>query len=134
MDLYTDGAFSPSRNQGGWCYYLPELHLCSCGSQSNTTNNRMELTAVIKALELLVKVDVKQIKLYSDSMYVLGGMFLNWSKASNNDLWEVLIQLTNKLLLQGKELVYEHINGHIGIKENELVDTLAVKMSQNGNS
>ena len=63
FNFFTDGAYSPTRNQGGWAYYCPELHLRVCGEQIETTNNRMELTAVIKALEFIIdsNLEVKEI-------------------------------------------------------------------------
>ena len=134
FNFFTDGAYSPARNQGGWAYYCPELHLRVCGEQRETTNNRMEITAVIKALEFIIdsELDVKEIILNTDSMYVIGGLFLDWRENSNFDLWEEITDLLDEFVARGKKLSYNHVKGHVGIYENELVDQLAVKMSQYG--
>ena len=134
FNFFTDGAYSPARNQGGWAYYCPELHLRVCGEQIETTNNRMELTAVIKALEFIIdsNLEVKEITLNTDSMYVIGGLFLNWQENSNLDLWEKATDLLDEFIARGKKLSYNYVKGHACITENELVDQLAVKMSQYG--
>lgn len=136
FNIFTDGAYSPSKNQGGWAYYCPELYLRVCGQQKETTNNRMELTAVIKALEFIIdsNLEEKEFTLNTDSMYVIGGLFLNWQENSNFDLWEKVTDLLDEFVARGKKLTYNHVKGHSGIPENELVDQLAVKMSQYGDN
>jgi len=136
FNFFTDGAYSPIRNQGGWAYYCPELHLRVCGEQTETTNNRMELMAVIKALEFIVdsNLTANEFILNTDSMYVIGGLFLDWQENTNLDLWKRVTDLLDEFVVQGKKLSYNHVKGHTGIYENELVDQLAVKMSQYGNN
>jgi ribonuclease HI len=103
------------------------------GGEENTTNNRMELTAVIRGLEALKEACV--VELYSDSKYVidalekgwaLGWRKNNWRKADkkpalNPDLWEILLQLITK-----HELHYHWIKGHAENPKNNRCDQLAV--------
>ena len=101
------------------------------GGELNTTNNRMELTAVIKALES-IKLKSK-IQIYTDSQYVKNGMTSwllkwknnNWKTSSkkdvkNKDLWKKLENLANNY-----EISWNWVKGHSGNKENEIADSLA---------
>ena len=124
IEIYTDGAYSSSRNQGGWAFIVVQdnkvIHKDYEGLL-NTTNNRMEIMGMLKALEW-----VKQnliplpIKIYTDSMYVIGTLTLNWKMKKNIDLWEILIPLVNK------DIEYLHVKGHDGNKFNEECDKWAV--------
>ena len=132
--IYTDGACSNGR--GGWAASLScngeALHLT--GNDPDTTNNRMELLAVIKALEVLqISCDVE---IYSDSQYVVKGT-MSWLKSwernnwktqegkpvSNQDLWKQL----KELLKKHKVRVY-WVKGHADNDMNNLVDYLAQYM------
>ena len=138
VNMYTDGACSGNQNEentGGWGCILEyagrekELH----GGEVNTTNNRMELTAVIKALEALK--EPCRVTLTSDSKYVVdavkNGWVYSWREsgwrkadkkpALNVDLWERLLPLLEK-----HEVTFEWIKGHDGHEFNELCDRLAV--------
>ncbi len=110
IKIYTDGACSGNPGPGGWGYVIVEdgeLH-SSNGSESQTTNNRMELTAAIKALESTRK--DKSLYLYTDSTYLQKGItewMVNWKKnnwitsskkpVSNKDLWIKIDQLNLQL-------------------------------------
>ena len=110
IKIYTDGACSGNPGPGGWGYVIVEdgeLH-SSNGSESQTTNNRMELTAAIKALESTRK--DKSLYLYTDSTYLQKGItewIVNWKKnnwitsskkpVSNKDLWIKIDQLNLQL-------------------------------------
>ena len=142
MDLvyiYTDGACSGNPGPGGWCAILrfrqkeKEIY----GSEALTTNNRMELTAVIEGLKALkYPCDVRVV---SDSKYVCDAVNQhwlasweqkNWKKADNKpvlnpDLWKEL-----SLLLQRHNVTFEWIKGHDGHPENERCDTVAVREYQ----
>ena len=139
INIYTDGACSGNPGPGGWGAILEyngnkkEIS----GGEANTTNNRMELTALISALELLK--EPCEVVVTSDSKYVLDALSKGWAKswqknnwkrsnkqpALNPDLWE-------KLLVQEKrhKLSYVWIKGHAGHKQNERCDELAVMQSQ----
>lgn len=127
INFYTDGAYSIKNNRGGWAFYSPELNLRVIGTEYNTTNNRMELMAVIKVLEFISdsNVEDKEITINSDSMYVIGVTTQNWSKEKNLDLWsdyELLISL-----LFDKKINFQYIKGHSDNIENNIADCLAVQ-------
>ncbi len=134
--IYTDGACSGNPGPGGWGAILKYRDVCKelSGGQADTTNNRMELTGVIRALELLK--EPCEIDLYSDSKYVMDGLSKGWAKswrargwvksdkkpALNSDLWARLLDLCEEHTLH-----YHWIKGHAGHPENERCDALAVQ-------
>jgi ribonuclease HI len=113
---------------GGWCAILRygEHEKILSGNEANTTNNRMELTAVIKALEALK--EPCEIELYSDSTYVLKGLnewLENWikkdfKKVKNVDLWKQYIEVSKP-----HKIHINWVKGHSGHKENEICDKIA---------
>ena len=132
--LFTDGACSGNPGPGGWAALLRwnghEKELS--GGEAETTNNRMEMTAVIKGLEALKK--RSRVELYSDSKYVLQGITewipgwkaRGWKTADkkpvkNQDLWERIDSLVNT-----HDIHFHWVKGHDGHEENERVDKLAV--------
>ncbi len=135
VDIYTDGACSGNPGKGGWAailvYNKREKELS--GSAAETTNNRMELTAVINALEALK--EPCEVTLTTDSRYVCDsvtkGWVYSWKKngwkkgdkkpALNVDLWEQLLPLLEK-----HEVSFNWVRGHIGHPYNERCDKLAV--------
>ena len=137
--IYTDGACSGNPGPGGWGAVLRygkyEKELS--GGEANTTNNRMELTAVIEALRRLKEPCV--VELYSDSKYVIDalskGWVYGWKKkgwvksdkkpALNSDLWEELLQLVGT-----HELNYHWVKGHAENEYNNRCDALAVAASK----
>ena len=133
--IYTDGACRGNPGPGGWGAILDykgiekELY----GAEKHTTNNRMELMAVIKALEILKQTCL--VKLYSDSSYVLKGItdwMPNWKKrgwktasktaVKNEDLWRRL-----DALIVSHQIEWLWVKGHSGIIGNERADQLANK-------
>ena len=135
VDIFTDGACSGNPGPGGWGAVLRynghEKELS--GGEAETTNNRMELCAVIFALEALR--EPCEVNLYSESQYVCNALTQGWAKkwrangwmrnkkekALNPDLWERLLDLCEKHTV--------HVNwvkGHAGHPENERCDRLAV--------
>lgn len=143
VELYTDGACSGNPGPGGWGFILrhkaTKKELVDSEGAPNTTNNQMELTAVIKGLEAL-KRDC-HVELYSDSVYVGKGMsqwMKNWKAngwkrregrqmkpIKNEELWRRLDQL-----LARHEVTFYHVKGHSGHPENERCDRLAVEAAQ----
>ena len=124
IEIYTDGAYSSSRNQGGWAFVVVQdnkvIHKDYEGLL-NTTNNRMEIMGMFKALEWVKQNSIPlPIKIYTDSMYVIGTLTLNWKMKKNIDLWEKLLPLVNK------DIQYLHVKGHDGNKFNEECDKWAV--------
>lgn len=134
VEIYTDGACSGNPGPGGWGaimrYNGHEKELS--GGEAETTNNRMELTAVIKALEALKK--ASRVEIYTDSQYVQKGITewiegwkaRNWKNAAkkpvkNKDLWQELDELQ-----QQHDISFHWVKGHAGHPENERADALAV--------
>ena len=133
--IYTDGACSGNPGPGGYGVVL----VCKnnrkelSGSEENTTNNRMELTAAIVGLSALKR--KCEVKLVTDSKYVSDGISKGWAAswrqngwrkadkkpALNADLWEKLL-----ILIEQHEVELEWVKGHNGHPENERCDTLAV--------
>lgn len=133
VEIFTDGACRGNPGPGGWGALLrygnKEKHLY--GGEAETTNNRMELTAVIQALAALRQ--PCRVELTSDSSYVLKGIqewlpawkARGWKTAGkkpvkNADLWRQLEQL-----IQHHEIDWHWVKGHSGHPENELADQLA---------
>lgn len=139
IEIYTDGACSGNPGPGGWgavlVYNGKEKELS--GSEKNTTNNRMELTAVIMALNALNQ--PCEVKLTTDSKYVCDAINKSWvyswkkngwkksdkKPALNVDLWKELLSLLEK-----HEVEFIWVKGHNGHKYNEICDALAVKEYQ----
>lgn len=135
VTLYTDGACSGNPGPGGWGAILSfqGIEKEMSGGENNTTNNRMELTAVIRGLQALKEPCI--VELYSDSKYVIdalekgwawGWRKRNWVKsdkkpALNPDLWAELLDLT-----QIHELHYHWVKGHAENAYNNRCDELAV--------
>ena len=135
IDIYTDGACSGNPGPGGWGAILRyngvEKELS--GSQAETTNNRMELTAVISALGALK--EPCEVTVYTDSKYVCDAITKGWvyswkrngwkkadkKPALNSDLWEQMLTL-----LKTHKTEFVWLKGHAGHPENERCDRLAV--------
>jgi len=139
VTLYTDGACSGNPGPGGWGAILEfkgtEKELS--GGESSTTNNRMELTAVIQGLKALKESCI--VELYSDSKYVIDALQKGWARswrekgwkkadkkpALNPDLWEELLMLTEK-----HQMRYHWVKGHADNPKNNRCDQMAVAESQ----
>jgi len=138
--LFTDGACSGNPGPGGWAYILRDgptkREREGSGGESVTTNNRMELMAVIEGLKALTR--PCNVQLHSDSQYVLQGLnswMAGWKKngwrrktgsryeeLKNADLWKVL-----DILKQKHDISFHHVKGHAGHPENERCDVMAVE-------
>jgi len=133
IEIYTDGACRGNPGPGGWAALLKrgthEREIS--GAESATTNNRMELTAVIRALEALKR--PVRARVYTDSQYVRRGISewlplweaRGWRTAgrkpvANQDLWRRLAELA-----AGHEIEWHWVPGHAGVEGNERVDRLA---------
>ena len=139
ITIYTDGACSGNPGPGGWGAILEwngtEKELS--GGEAQTTNNRMELTAVISALRALK--EPCRVELYTDSKYVADAVMNRWvyawrakgwiksdkKPALNVDLWEQLLPL-----LQRHEVAWHWVKGHADNERNNRCDQLAVAQSQ----
>ena len=140
IELFTDGACSGNPGKGGWGAVLRygENERELSGGEKSTTNNRMELTAVIMGLKALK--EPCHVTLTTDSKYVGDGLSKGWARswqkngwrkadkkpALNPDLWEELLRLTD---IHDVDIVW--VKGHAGHPENERCDRLAVKAYEN---
>jgi len=143
IHLFTDGGCSGNPGPGGWAFLMrhvpTEKQLEDSGGDPDTTNNRMELTAVVRGLEALKK--ASDVELFTDSVYVGKGMSewmpkwkangwrrregKKWAEVKNVDLWQEL-----DALLQTHTVKYTRVAGHSGHPENDRVDELAVAAYQ----
>ena len=142
IKIYTDGACIGNPGPGGWAavILMENQKKEISGGEKLTTNNRMELTATIKALEYLAhqeaeQLSLKQIEIYTDSTYVKEGITIwinNWEKnnwktadkknVKNTDLWKKL-----KELVKSNTIEWNWIKGHSNDQMNYLADELAKK-------
>ena len=131
--IYTDGAYSSSRNQGGiGIVVLRDGEKVSKFSKGfrETTNNQMELIAVIYAL-FAVKNLINSLTIYTDSMYVKGCATLGWKRKKNVELWMKFDEAFKKAQALVKEPIHiEHVKGHADNVYNNLCDEIAVQASQ----
>lgn len=144
--IFTDGACSENPGPGGWAAVFNTANKCSTisGNEKTTTNNRMELKAVIEAFKrVLIKNKNAEYELYSDSAYVVNSINNGWidkwqqnnwkttknDDVKNRDLWEEFAYLKNKVESLGIYIQIIKIKGHAGNTFNELVDKLAKEES-----
>jgi ribonuclease HI len=135
IEIYTDGGCEPNPGPGGYGVVLvhPKKRAEASGGFRLTTNNRMEIFAVIAGLEMLKQ--PCKVTLYSDSQYVVEAMTKGWTQSwkrkqwwhtrtervPNRDLWERLLGLCEK-----HQIEFRWVKGHAGILENERCDRLAM--------
>ena len=121
--LYTDGASSGNPGPGGWGVVLVcgERRKEMSGGFCLTTNNRMELLAVIKGLEA-IRWRGATVEVWSDSQYVVNTVTQGWKRKKNHDLWERYDALAGRFNLD-----FHWLRGHAGHPENERCDRLAVQ-------
>ena len=135
--VYTDGSCLGNPGPGGWAWAIPDGPYAN-GGEPRTTNQRMEITAVIEALRTIGKNDgAAPITVISDSTYVVkcfqdrwweGWLRRDWKNSqrqpvANRDLWEPLLELA---LETDREIAFRWVKGHSGDRWNDFVDELAV--------
>lgn len=136
ITIYTDGACSGNPGPGGWAALLiyDDTERVITGAEAKTTNNRMELAAVVESLRVLK--ESCMVSLHTDSAYVANAFKQDWISAwikrgwktagkkpvKNRDLWEDLIEQVNR-----HEVTWVKVKGHSGDALNERVDRLAVE-------
>jgi ribonuclease HI len=139
VELWTDGACSGNPGPGGWAALLrwngQEKELT--GGEAATTNNRMELTAVLEGLRALTR--PVEVVVHTDSAYVQrafsDGWLERWQRngwrtaakkpVENRDLWEALLEAASP-----HQIRFERVKGHAGVELNERVDVLAVQAAR----
>lgn len=143
IKIFTDGASRRNPGPGGFgaIVFFDNKIIELGGAEARTTNNRMELTAVIKAFELLLSVDLspnaRDFAVYTDSKYLINGItkwiysweIRNWTTKNqepvlNKDLWETLLEL-----VRNKKINWNYVKGHAGIAGNERADEIATSFA-----
>ena len=142
LTIYTDGACSGNPGKGGWAAILivGDNKKNLSGAEYKTTNNRMELTAVIQSLQSLDDYNDFEIEINTDSKYVKDGIEIwinkwkenGWKTANkkevkNQDLWKNLDNI-----IQGKKIKWNWVKGHAGNHHNEMADKLARRFIEEG--
>lgn len=141
IEIYTDGGCLGNPGPGGWAFVVNDgdtLGYSLSGGEKLTTNNKMELKAVISALEYALSINEENVTIITDSQYVKNGITLwikNWKRngwrtsgggaVKNVELWNELDSLNQKLHVEWK-----WVKGHFGVKGNEECDRL-VKIQSN---
>lgn len=143
LRIFTDGACSGNPGPGGWAalFALDETNVVISGHDTSTTNNRMELLAVVQCLkdafERYKRYNVLEI--HSDSAYVVNAITKQWlvkwkmngwktstkEDVKNHDLWKQLDELLTKGRKAGKQITFVKVKGHDGVLLNEIVDARA---------
>lgn len=135
LNIYTDGGCLGNPGPGGWAFAAYEdgaLVASSSGGNANTTNNKMELTAVINALKYCIQNNISVVEILTDSQYVKNGITTwihswkkkGWRTASgsavkNQEYWVELDKLNSVLHVN-----WSWVKGHAGVEGNELCDSL----------
>ena len=143
LRIFTDGACSGNPGPGGWAalFALDETNEVISGHDASTTNNRMELLAVVEGLTNAMKKHKQYdvLEVHSDSAYVVNAITKQWlakwkvngwktstkEDVKNHDLWKQLNDLLLKGRKTGKQITFVKVKGHDGILLNEIVDTRA---------
>ena len=138
IDIFTDGSCLGNPGPGGWAFmvntgteaeaaYTDISGVEMVGGEKDTTNNRMEMSAVLKAFKYLIEHDVEDslIAVHTDSSLVVNTFIQNWKKKMNKDLWALIETAHAKLFSNGNTFEWNWVKGHAGHPENERVDDLA---------
>ena len=135
LQVYTDGACSGNPGPGGWAWAVaPSGEPCGAGGEASTTNQRMELNAVLQAIEALGS--SRPLEIVSDSTYVVNCFRDRWwekwerngwknakrQPVANDDLWRPLVAA-----VKAGSITFRWVKGHSGDPMNDLVDQLAVE-------
>ncbi len=141
ISIFTDGAAKGNPGRGGYGVVIsyPDTIVEIGGFKERTTNNEMELTAVVEALKSVVA-DGATVAIYTDSKYVVEGAkgwIFGWQKngwktkantdVANKELWQALVPLLKKV-----QIDWHKVPGHVGIAGNERVDTIASTFAEKG--
>ena len=130
--LITDGAYSSKLDQGGLGLVFlrdNELILKYSKMYKHTTNNQMELGAIITGLKCITK-PIDNLTIVSDSMYCIGCATKGWKRSKNVKLWEEFDRQYARVSELCPNIVFEHVKGHNGDKWNEYCDKLATTASK----
>lgn len=130
--VYTDGAYSSTRDQGGVGIIIlkdgKEI-LRYSNMYKRTTNNQMELGAIIIALRM-IKGNIDSLVIHTDSQYCIGCAVQGWKRKKNKAMWEEFDKQYSRVKELCPDIKFVHVKGHAGNKYNEIVDQMAVSASQ----
>ena len=132
MEIFTDGAYSSVRNQGGIgiVFVKDGTKIYEFNKPIvNTTNNKCELLSVIIALNAISK-PIDSIVIYSDSQYVIGCATKGWQRKKNQLLWKLFDEEFKRVSALCPHIEFKHVKGHADDKWNNYVDKLAVDASK----
>lgn len=130
--LITDGAYSSKRNKGGVgiVFLKNDIKILEYSQAfNNTTNNQMELLAVLIGLKFIKK-PINTLTIITDSMYVIGCAIKGWKRKKNTELWNKFDKEYNRVREMCPNITFKHIKGHTGDKWNTYCDNLAVNASK----
>jgi ribonuclease HI len=120
-EIWTDGACEPNPGHGGWGFVIPSLGFEKNGGESDTTNNRMEMRAIVEALRHSIGAcPGHAILIRSDSILAMNVISGKWKGRVNKDLIEEA-----RALMKGRRIGFQWVKGHSGNKWNERADKLA---------
>ena len=127
IEIYTDGSCLNNPGPGGWAF-VTEFQggdIARYGSEPDSTNNRMEMKAIIESLKWVVKTfgaraESQQVHIFSDSNLIIQTMNQGWKKKANTDLWEEMDELSDRLNIH-----WTWVKAHSTNKKNNLADKLA---------
>lgn len=129
IHIHTDGSCSGNPGPGGWgaVIHFDDEEIKISGGEKETTNNRMEMTAIIEALKWLREKDLleRSIEIFSDSNLIIQTMNKGWKKKANQDLWAEMDKQRAWLNIK-----WTWVKGHADNKYNNLADELAVSETQ----
>jgi len=129
IHIHTDGSCSGNPGPGGWgaVIHFDDEEIKISGGEKDTTNNRMEMTAIIEALKWLREKDLleRSIEIFSDSNLIIQTMNKGWKKKANIDLWAEMDKQRAWL-----NITWTWVKGHADNKYNNLADELAVSETQ----
>lgn len=136
IKIYTDGSCIGNPGPGGYAAIIhsDETEKIIDGGARATTNNRMEISAIIKALAWVAEHNAQKkptsaaapIHIYSDSQLVVSTMTKNWKRKMNTDLWSELDDRIDELIARGHTIEWHWVKAHATHRENNRVDKLAL--------
>jgi ribonuclease HI len=134
ITIYTDGSCLGNPGPGGWAVLIikNKKEEILKGGEPDTTNNRMEMTAILNAIKWLnenVKSSTTEIELFSDSSLLINSISKGWKRKANTDIWEEIDEKLNLLNSKGIRIAWNWVKGHHTDKFNAKVDEIAVEES-----
>lgn len=128
IHIYTDGSCDPNPGPGGWAFVAlyKNFEMVDSGGLKYTTNNIMEITAVIEAIKFgnEIGTDV-ELRIFTDSMYVINCATGKWQRKKNIELWKA-----HDAVAKNRKVSFTWVKAHNGNKYNEIVDKLAKKETE----